>query len=69
MIHDVLARYLVENGPGYNRCLLDIKIDSTFVTKGLVFDLEKGNFLKLDARKNVIAASHAFTALSAQVDI
>ena len=57
LIHTSMARFFVEH-KNYNRILLNTKLDSSFTTKGLIYDSHLGNFLKLDEKHRVLFATH-----------
>ena len=45
---------------GYPQELLSFAYDSTFPTRGLVFDTLYGNLLKVDAYGNLLVCAHGF---------
>ena len=49
---------------GYPRKLLQYSYDSSFVTRGLLFDRQFGNLLKIDGFGNVLVCYHGFQPLS-----
>lgn len=56
LVNKSLSEYLVEK-KGYGESLL-LPFDSDFVTRGIVYDMHMGNFLKLSERGTILRASH-----------
>ncbi len=50
---------------GYPDCLRDFEYDPSFVVRGLWFDTEFGNLLKVDAYGNILVCVHGFEFLKA----
>jgi len=48
---------------GYPKEIMNYKYDSTFVTRGLIFDCHYGNLLKIDSHGNILVASHGLQML------
>ncbi|XP_053318794.1 cytosolic purine 5'-nucleotidase-like [Spea bombifrons] len=48
---------------GYPHEILEYKYDSTFPTRGLVFDSSRGTLLKVDSNGNVLVCTHGFRFL------
>ncbi|XP_025921753.1 5'-nucleotidase domain-containing protein 1-like [Apteryx rowi] len=66
LIYDSFAQYLVTE-KGYDKDLLNITPESLdFCCKGLVFDLEDGNFLKLAEDGTVLRASHGTKSMTSE---
>ncbi|EGD74367.1 5'-nucleotidase domain containing 1 [Salpingoeca rosetta] len=65
LIHESVAAFLVQYR-NYDAAAFTSKADPAFFVKGLLFDAEKGNFLRLRADGHIIAASHGTHRLSAQ---
>lgn len=57
LTHECCVRYLVDTAK-YDKSLLKVPYDHNFLVKGIIVDKELGNFLKLDARRRVIKATH-----------
>ena len=56
---DLAKSWLVEN-LGYNREILDIQYDRQFGVRGLWFDREAGNLLKVDQFGKILECYHGF---------
>ncbi|KAM4693666.1 5'-nucleotidase domain-containing protein 1 [Discoglossus pictus] len=66
LIYDSFAQYLVRE-KGYSEELLSVTPEEwDFCSKGLVMDLEEGNFLKLAADGTVLRASHGTKSMSSE---
>ncbi|XP_053315875.1 5'-nucleotidase domain-containing protein 1 isoform X2 [Spea bombifrons] len=66
LIYDSFAQYLVAE-KGYSEELLSVAPEEwDFCSKGLVLDLEKGNFLKLGADGTILRACHGTKTMSAE---
>ncbi|NWV66275.1 NT5D1 protein, partial [Malurus elegans] len=64
LIYDSFAQYLVTE-KGYDEDLLNLAPDSLdFCCKGLVLDIEEGNFLKLAEDGTVLRASHGTKSMT-----
>lgn len=64
--YGILAEFLVER-MGYDpRLKRPIGSDMEFLQKGLVLDVERGNFLKVSASGRVLRASHGTRQLSGE---
>uniref|UniRef100_A0A803W1S8 Uncharacterized protein n=1 Tax=Ficedula albicollis TaxID=59894 RepID=A0A803W1S8_FICAL len=64
LIYDSFAQYLVTE-KGYDEDLLTLAPDSLdFCCKGLVLDIEEGNFLKLAEDGTVLRASHGTKSMT-----
>merc|ERR1711879_797389 len=48
---------------GYPTEIQNYEYDTSFVTRGLVFDSELGNMLKIDSNGNILVASHGLKML------
>ncbi|XP_065199329.1 cytosolic purine 5'-nucleotidase-like [Sycon ciliatum] len=57
--YDLIMKRLVEIG--YPKELLDIEYDPSFPQRGLFFDKEYGNLLKLDMYGNILLCQHGFS--------
>ncbi|CAJ0948387.1 unnamed protein product [Ranitomeya imitator] len=67
LIYDSFAQYLVAE-KGYKEDLLSVTFeDWDFCFKGLVLDLEEGNFLKLAADGTILRASHGTKMMTAEM--
>uniref|UniRef100_A0A8D0FKQ6 5'-nucleotidase domain containing 1 n=1 Tax=Strix occidentalis caurina TaxID=311401 RepID=A0A8D0FKQ6_STROC len=66
LIYDSFAQYLVTE-KGYDEDLLTLAPDSLdFCCKGLVLDIEEGNFLKLAEDGTVLRASHGTKSMTSE---
>ncbi|XP_010177611.1 PREDICTED: 5'-nucleotidase domain-containing protein 1 [Mesitornis unicolor] len=66
LIYDSFAHYLVME-KGYDRDLLTLAPESLdFCCKGLVLDIEEGNFLKLAEDGTVLRASHGTKSMTSE---
>ncbi|KAM4771788.1 5'-nucleotidase domain-containing protein 1 [Rhinophrynus dorsalis] len=66
LIYDSFAQYLVSER-GYSEELLSVTPEEwDFCSKGLVLDLEEGNFLKLAADGTILRASHGTKAMTVE---
>ncbi|KAK2511456.1 hypothetical protein Q9233_016983 [Columba guinea] len=66
LIYDSFAHYLVTE-KGYDKDLLTLAPDSLdFCCKGLVLDIEEGNFLKLAEDGTVLRASHGTKCMTSE---
>ncbi|KAM8809578.1 dermatan-sulfate epimerase-like [Eudromia elegans] len=66
LIYESFAQYLVTE-KGYDKDLLNLTSESLdFCCKGLVFDLEDGNFLKLAEDGTVLRASHGTKSMTSE---
>ncbi|NXL43152.1 NT5D1 protein, partial [Podilymbus podiceps] len=66
LIYDSFAQYLVTE-KGYDKDLLTLAPDSLdFCCKGLVLDIEEGNFLKLAEDGTVLRASHGTKSMTSE---
>ncbi|EDQ88001.1 uncharacterized protein MONBRDRAFT_33035 [Monosiga brevicollis MX1] len=64
LLHSAFLRFLVDNR-GYPARLLDIPMNPSFFIKGLLFDTERGVFLRLRNDGTVFAATHGTAPLAA----
>lgn len=60
--YDLIIERLIH--VGYPRQLLKYSYDSSFVTRGLLFDRHYGNLLKIDGFGNVLVCYHGFEPLT-----
>ena len=60
--YDLIIERLIQ--VGYPRQLLKYAYDSSFVTRGLLFDRNYGNLLKIDGFGNVLVCYHGFEPVS-----
>uniref|UniRef100_A0A8D0DN29 5'-nucleotidase domain-containing protein 1 n=1 Tax=Salvator merianae TaxID=96440 RepID=A0A8D0DN29_SALMN len=66
LIYESFAQYIVKER-GYDKDLLDVSPESwDFCFKGLVLDMEEGNFLKLAADGTVLRASHGTKQMTSE---
>jgi HAD superfamily 5'-nucleotidase-like hydrolase len=49
---------------GYPKEVLDFEYDHTYWTRGLIIDIQRGNFLKIDRHKYARVAYHGFDTIS-----
>ncbi|XP_075059054.1 5'-nucleotidase domain-containing protein 1 isoform X3 [Mixophyes fleayi] len=67
LIYDSFAQYLVAE-KGYTEDLLSVTTEEwDFCSKGLVLDLEEGNFLKLAADGTILRACHGTKTMTAEM--
>ncbi|XP_075720352.1 5'-nucleotidase domain-containing protein 1 isoform X2 [Rhinoderma darwinii] len=67
LIYDSFAQYLVAE-KGYKEDLLSVTPEEwDFCSKGLVLDLEEGNFLKLAADGTILRACHGTKTMTAEM--
>ena len=51
---------------GYPREILNYQYDPTFISRGLLFDNQLGNLLKIDGHGNILVAAHGLRVLKPQ---
>ena len=61
LVHRALLSFMVDN-KGYPAELKEVPFDPAFCLKGLVFDTETGDVLKIDERGVICLARHGFSA-------
>ena len=69
MQYSAIVDFLVEQRDYPPTLRRSMSTDVDFLHKGLIFDIERGNFLKLGARGQVLRASHGTTIMTCrQID-
>lgn len=63
LVYESLRQFLVEK-KHYSRELLKKQLEKGFLQKGLVFDAERGNILKLGADATILRATHGTSLLT-----